>query len=87
MALRLNLLILKGGSRSVVDRQLPKLNVAGSIPVSRSNQFNKLPSGTCRSVNSAQRDLPSSTDHVEDLKVRRGSTVQSERFFFTRRSI
>jgi hypothetical protein len=28
--------ILKGGSSSVVERQLPKLNVAGSIPVSRS---------------------------------------------------
>ena len=26
-----------GGSSSVVERQLPKLNVAGSIPVSRSN--------------------------------------------------
>jgi hypothetical protein len=26
----------KGGSSSVVERQLPKLNVAGSIPVSRS---------------------------------------------------
>ena len=25
-----------GGSSSVVERQLPKLNVAGSIPVSRS---------------------------------------------------
>ncbi len=31
------LLILKGGSSSVAERQLPKLNVAGSIPVSRSN--------------------------------------------------
>ena len=30
------LLILKGGSSSVAERQLPKLNVAGSIPVSRS---------------------------------------------------
>jgi hypothetical protein len=29
-------LILKGGSSSVAERQLPKLNVAGSIPVSRS---------------------------------------------------
>ena len=29
-------MILKGGSSSVVERQLPKLNVAGSIPVSRS---------------------------------------------------
>jgi hypothetical protein len=27
---------LKSGSSSVVERQLPKLNVAGSIPVSRS---------------------------------------------------
>jgi hypothetical protein len=26
----------------VVERQLPKLNVAGSIPVSRSNNFNKI---------------------------------------------
>jgi len=26
-----------GGSSSVAERQLPKLNVAGSIPVSRSN--------------------------------------------------
>ena len=26
----------KGGSSSVAERQLPKLNVAGSIPVSRS---------------------------------------------------
>jgi hypothetical protein len=31
-----------GGSSSVVERQLPKLNVAGSIPVSRSNPFNTL---------------------------------------------
>jgi hypothetical protein len=31
---------LKGGSSSVVERQLPKLNVAGSIPVSRS-RFSK----------------------------------------------
>ena len=30
-------LIIKGGSSSVAERQLPKLNVAGSIPVSRSN--------------------------------------------------
>ena len=28
-----------GGSSSVVERQLPKLNVAGSIPVSRSIAF------------------------------------------------
>jgi hypothetical protein len=28
-----------GGSSSAVERQLPKLNVAGSIPVSRSNPF------------------------------------------------
>ena len=28
--------VLAGGSSSVVERQLPKLNVAGSIPVSRS---------------------------------------------------
>ena len=34
------LLILQGGSSSVVERQLPKLNVAGSIPVSRSNLSN-----------------------------------------------
>ncbi len=27
------------GSSSVAERQLPKLNVAGSIPVSRSNIF------------------------------------------------
>jgi hypothetical protein len=27
---------LSGGSSSVAERQLPKLNVAGSIPVSRS---------------------------------------------------
>ncbi len=32
------------GSNSVVECQLPKLNVAGSIPVSRSNRFNSLPS-------------------------------------------
>src|SRR6266850_803205 len=31
----------KGGSSSVVERQLPKLNVAGSIPVSRSNSLQK----------------------------------------------
>jgi hypothetical protein len=30
------LLLSLGGSSSVVERQLPKLNVAGSIPVSRS---------------------------------------------------
>ena len=35
-------LIIKGGSSSVVERQLPKLNVAGSIPVSRSNKMNNL---------------------------------------------
>ena len=35
-------LITKGGSSSVAERQLPKLNVAGSIPVSRSNIFNDL---------------------------------------------
>ena len=29
--------MIKGGSSSVVERQLPKLNVTGSIPVSRSN--------------------------------------------------
>jgi hypothetical protein len=28
-----------GGSSSVAERQLPKLNVAGSIPVSRSSNF------------------------------------------------
>ena len=27
----------------MAERQLPKLNVAGSIPVSRSNQINELP--------------------------------------------
>ena len=32
----IKLLILIGGSSSVAERQLPKLNVAGSIPVSRS---------------------------------------------------
>ena len=26
----------------MVERQLPKLNVAGSIPVSRSNEMNKI---------------------------------------------
>jgi hypothetical protein len=36
------LLILKGGSSSVVERQLPKLNVAGSIPVSRSKQISNI---------------------------------------------
>jgi hypothetical protein len=30
------LLMIKSGSSSVAERQLPKLNVAGSIPVSRS---------------------------------------------------
>jgi hypothetical protein len=30
------------GSSSVVERQLPKLNVAGSIPVSRSKSPNHL---------------------------------------------
>ena len=45
------LLLIKGGSSSVVERQLPKLNVAGSIPVSRSNQFNNLESiGTLSSA-------------------------------------
>jgi hypothetical protein len=44
-------LIPNGGSSSVVERQLPKLNVAGSIPVSRSNQFNNLGSiGTLSSA-------------------------------------
>ena len=32
----------KRGSSSVVERQLPKLNVAGSIPVSRSNQSSQV---------------------------------------------
>jgi hypothetical protein len=35
------LYIIKGGSSSVVERQLPKLNVAGSIPVSRSTKLLK----------------------------------------------
>jgi hypothetical protein len=30
----------QSGSSSVAERQLPKLNVAGSIPVSRSIKFN-----------------------------------------------
>ena len=55
-------LILKGGSSSVAERQLPKLNVAGSIPVSRSNKINdlqleiswmKAPSGA---LNTAEND-------------------------------
>ena len=29
---------MEGGSSSVAERQLPKLNVAGSIPVSRSSK-------------------------------------------------
>ena len=37
------LLIIKSGSSSVVERQLPKLNVAGSIPVSRSNLLRTTP--------------------------------------------
>jgi hypothetical protein len=32
----------QGGSSSVAERQLPKLNVAGSIPVSRSKKINDL---------------------------------------------
>jgi hypothetical protein len=32
-------LMLQSGSSSVVERQLPKLDVAGSIPVSRSMVF------------------------------------------------
>ena len=32
-----------GGSSSVAERQLPKLNVAGSIPVSRSNSHRDAP--------------------------------------------
>ncbi len=31
-----NRVVIGGGSSSVAERQLPKLNVAGSIPVSRS---------------------------------------------------
>jgi hypothetical protein len=31
------IIALPSGSSSVAERQLPKLNVAGSIPVSRSN--------------------------------------------------
>ncbi len=34
---------LMGGSSSVAERQLPKLNVAGSIPVSRSSFFSPAP--------------------------------------------
>jgi hypothetical protein len=30
------------GCSSVVERQLPKLNVVGSIPITRSNNFNDL---------------------------------------------
>ena len=33
--------MIMGGSSSVAERQLPKLNVAGSIPVSRSNKVKK----------------------------------------------
>jgi hypothetical protein len=44
-----NVLMAKGGSSSVVERQLPKLNVAGSIPVSRSNQFARSRSTVCSS--------------------------------------
>ena len=33
---------VRSGSNSAVECQLPKLDVAGSIPVSRSNVFNKL---------------------------------------------
>jgi len=38
-----------GGSNSVVECQLPKLDVAGSTPVSRSNFFNDLhePASLC----------------------------------------
>ena len=39
-----------GGSSSVAERQLPKLNVAGSIPVSRSNKINKLADGQPKSM-------------------------------------
>ena len=36
----------RSGSSSVVERQLPKLNVAGSIPVSRSNPISQ-PQSMC----------------------------------------
>ncbi len=35
--------VLSCGSSSVVERQLPKLNVAGSNPVSRSREKSPLP--------------------------------------------
>ncbi len=36
-----NRVVEEGGSNSVVECQLPKLDVAGSNPVSRSNPFNE----------------------------------------------
>ena len=40
----------KRGRSSVVERQLPKLNVVGSIPIARSNRFNDLRRLTGRSA-------------------------------------
>jgi hypothetical protein len=44
------LLRVQGGSSSVAERQLPKLNVAGSIPVSRSKISRKKSNAPSASV-------------------------------------
>jgi hypothetical protein len=49
-------LVRPSGSNSAVECQLPKLDVAGSIPVSRSIVFNTLP-GIARSYNSYNKHL------------------------------
>jgi hypothetical protein len=44
-------LVWLGGSSSAVERQLPKLDVAGSIPVSRSTLFSSFsPSNSAKSL-------------------------------------
>ena len=47
------------GGNSAVECQLPKLDVAGSIPVPRSNLINNLPRSADRSMTIGRRRMPS----------------------------
>jgi len=58
------LLILKGGSSSVAERQLPKLNVAGSIPVSRSMLLQRPVQKRCLT---AEKNLPPPLSFLREL--------------------
>ena len=53
----------------MVERQLPKLNVAGSIPVSRSNCFSKLATHpkSCAPLVSRSQDSQNAFQSVSQL--------------------